>query len=151
MTMPLLPTSSALPLAAEGLSASHQMVLDLHTREIESFYRTQQQEQLQGLKDSFEREVGKLRAKLERDIVEVNSASQRAVQAEIENFRLHRLPAITSLLTAPGSQMQPPQSAPLTSMGFPVGMTAAEAFRPLDAVVACTPPRSTPPPAPQYR
>ena len=39
------------------------------------------------------------RGLIENDIMEVGRASQRAVQAEIENFKRHRLPAISSLLS----------------------------------------------------
>jgi len=105
-------------------STTTQMVLDMHTREIEGFYVKKQQELLQELKDNFEQEVGKLRAKLERDIVEVNQASQRAVKAEVDNFKLHRLPAITSLLApaqmagydGQGHAPAPNAPAPTTSM-----------------------------------
>jgi len=118
-------------------SKTTQMLLDMHTREIEGFYMTKQQELLQELKDNFEKEVAKLRSQLERDMMEVNQASQRAVKAEVENFKMHRLPAITSLLAphnfntpqAEGHQqvpqaMQPigqPIGAPLTSSSAPMG------------------------------
>lgn len=166
---PPIPQSSSAPgmgsLAALGVGAlaipggialsgdpqsTTQMLLELHTREIESFYASKQQELRQELQDNFEKEVAKLRSQLDRDLMEVSQASQRAINAEVENFRMHRLPAITSLLApssfasgdAPGSQAPAatstipgvnsaivPTSAPL--QGF-AGNDATDVFSAID-------------------
>merc|ERR1712216_773530 len=71
----------------------------MHTKEIEQFYMEKQEKMVAELKQNFEAQVSQMRTALENDIMEVGHASQRAVAAEIENFKRHRLPAITSLLS----------------------------------------------------
>eukprot|EP00658_Telonema_sp_P-2_P018350 TRINITY_DN17197_c0_g2_i1.p1 TRINITY_DN17197_c0_g2~~TRINITY_DN17197_c0_g2_i1.p1 ORF type:complete len:784 (-),score=211.55 TRINITY_DN17197_c0_g2_i1:388-2739(-) len=108
-----------------------QMLLDMHTKEIEKFYLEKQEKMVTELRQNFETQVNQMRAALENDIMEVGRASQRAVEAEVENFKRHRLPAITSLLSPlniaqAGNELQQQQQQPAVQLQQSLQQSAAQ-------------------------